>query len=162
LFVINCNEIQFGNRGNRYTDVIKKLAAFVYIRGGKALYQFLRANLKLPELSGLIDFMRTELSVVRENTARFDELKSYLESHNYPLEVHLFEDGTKVVEKIDYCPTTNTLIGLDAPFDETGFPIQNYHLATSAKHIYNSVASYAKSSYSQIILAQPNVSGKKI
>lgn len=157
----NSEKIQHGHRGNRNEIIVKKLAVFFYIRGGKGFYEFFNWNLKFPAVSSLKNFMLKELKIVNENVFRFNELKNYLIENNFPLEVHVFEDGTKVVEKIEFCSETNSLIGLDAPFDSsTGLPFMNYHSAKSAKSIHHSITSFDKASYAQIILAQPNVAGK--
>ncbi|KAL7024528.1 hypothetical protein ACKWTF_013086 [Chironomus riparius] len=116
----------------------------------------------LPELSSLKSFMNNELSVVKENLLRFDELHQYLAANEYPFEVHVFEDGSRITSKVEYCPDTNTLIGLNAPFDPTtGLPFVNFHKADSAKNIYDSITKFDKASYVQVLLAQPNVPNAK-
>ena len=71
----------------------------------------------LPELCGLKRYMNNELNIVKGNVLRFDELHQYLAAHEYPFEIHVFEDGSRITSKVKFCPDTNTLIGLDSPFD---------------------------------------------
>lgn len=138
------------------------MSSYIYIRGGKSLYEFIHVNLVLPELSGLKKFMNKELSAIKENILRFDELHQYLAAHEYPMEVHIFEDGSRITSKVEYCPDDNTLVGLIAPFNQrTGLPFINFHKANSAKNIFNSITKYEKANYIQVILAQPNVPGAK-
>lgn len=127
------------------------------------MYNFLQANLILPELSGLQTYMSKELSVVKENVLRFDELRRHLISHGYPSEIHVFEDGTRITNNVSFCLENNTLIGLNTPFNRlTGMPFENFHKANSARNIYDSISNYEKASYVQVLLAQPNVAGKSI
>ena len=102
--------------------------------------------------------MNNELNIVKGNVLRFDELHQYLAAHEYPFEMHVFEDGSRITSKVEFCPDTNTLIGLDSPFDPlTGLPFVNFHKAYSASNIYNSITKYDKVSYVQVLLAQPNI-----
>lgn len=106
--------------------------------------------------------MKHELSIVKENKLRFDELHQYLAAHEYPFEIHVFEDGSRITSKVEYCPDTNTLIGLVSPFDNlTGLPIDSFHIADSARNIHNSIKNFGKATYVQVLLAQPNVPGAK-
>ncbi|KAL7028397.1 hypothetical protein ACKWTF_005819 [Chironomus riparius] len=57
------NELHY--KGNRFSDIIKNLSSFIFIRGGKSLNNFFQANMVLPELSGLKKYTNKEL-VVRE------------------------------------------------------------------------------------------------
>ena len=57
------------------------------------------------------------LNIVKGNVLRFDELHQYLAAHEYPFEIHVFEDGSRITSEVKFCPDTNTLIGLDSPFD---------------------------------------------
>ena len=126
------------------------------------MYIFFHKNLKFPEISSLKTFMSQILPTIEENNLHFDELKNYLTVHNYPMEIQLFEDGTKIVEKVEYCPRSNALLGLDAPFNPiTGLPTKNFHKAITAKNIFQSLKNYSKASYVQVILAQPNARGAK-
>ena len=67
----------------------------------------------LPELSGLKRFMNNELNIVKGNVLRFDELHQYLAAHEYTFEIHVFEDGSRITSKVEFCPDTNTLIDFD-------------------------------------------------
>ena len=89
--------------------------------------------------------MYKELAAIRENIMRFDELKEYLIGNGYPLEVHVFEDGTRIVDKIEYFSEFNTLIGHVAPFDNiTGMPVVNYDFANTSKNIHHSITNFGQ------------------
>lgn len=162
IFIENVQNNQLHNKRNRFSDIVKKIATYIYIRGGKSLFEFLQANIVLPDLGGLKIYMKNELNVIEENKLRFDELHQYLAANDYPFEVHVFEDGTRITSKVEYCPDTNKLIGLNAPYDpSTGMPFENFHKADSARRIYDSISKFEKATYVQLLLAQPNVPGAK-
>jgi hypothetical protein len=148
---------QIGCKGNRFTDRIKKLAAYMYIRGGKFFYNFLSVNLKLPVLKTLQRFMKSDHPPLEENLLDFDGLKDFIEKHQCSNSIGLYEDGAKIDENVKYIKRSNSLIGLTAPFDDsTGMPIQDFHKADSAKSVYESIQMYPKAGYVQSIIARPN------
>lgn len=123
--------------------MIKKIAAYIYIRGGKNLYDFLAMKLKLPVLRSVVNFMALELQQLEEGVFRFEGLEEYLKKNNFDKEVGTFEDGTKIVERVDLSSDKNKLLGLVSPFDPaTGMPHVNFHIATSGWAIYNALSSY--------------------
>ncbi|KAG5679941.1 hypothetical protein PVAND_009476 [Polypedilum vanderplanki] len=100
--------------------------------------------------------MEKGLSKLEDGVLRFDGLKNFLIQHEYKMEIGIYEDGTKLVEDVHFDINSNTLIGLTAEFDvSTGLPIPRFHRADTAFAIYNSITTYEKSSYAQIIIAQP-------
>lgn len=149
-----------GSNGNRFDSEVKKIAAYLLIRDGKKQYNFHSVNMNFPELSTVRKFINREMELMAESILMFDNLKEFLEKRNYKMEVAVFEDGTKISERIEYDLKMNTLIGLVSPFHSvTGLPLANYHQADTALKIINAVNNNAKSSYIQIILAQPNHTG---
>lgn len=101
--------------------------------------------------------MKKELQFLPECVMRFDAVSDFLKRKGYKLEIGLFEDGTKIVESIDYDLRTNTLTGLVAPYKEgTGLPVERFFSAKNAQEIYESIKKFPRSSYLQVIMAQPN------
>lgn len=96
VLIENAMHIKLGYKGNRYQDIIKDLAAFIFIRGGNALYEFFHFNLLLPESSIISSFISNQSKRMRDGVLLFGELKEYLEKNKYALEVSIVEDGTKV------------------------------------------------------------------
>ncbi len=149
--------MKLGFQGNRYSLIILKIAVYIYIRGGKALYEFIAINLKFPVLRTVTNFMANELAKLEEGIMRFDGLQNYLIENNFDMEVGLFEDGTKIIEKVEVNFDHKSLLGLISPFNsETGLPEVNFHQATSGWDIYNALINFERSGYIQLILAQPN------
>jgi len=96
VLIINAMHIKLGFKGNRYSDMIREISAFIYIRGGNALYEFFHLNLLLPESSTLSTFVSSKMKRMCDGILLFDELKEYLLKNKYNLEVSIVEDGTRV------------------------------------------------------------------
>lgn len=157
ILVENADKIVLGNKGNRYDDVVKKLASYEYIRAGKHHYNFLSANLKLPELSTTKKFIDQQCKKVYEGQLLFDELQQFLHDNNLGNKISIFEDATKINECVDYDSSSNSLLGLVAPLNaNNGLPSVNFFAAVNAKQIKESLENYSRSSYVQVLVAVAN------
>lgn len=153
----NAYKNEVGYKGNRYEEEIKEIASYCYIRGGKFFYNFLSINLSLPELSTVRRFMSDEMNLLYEGEMQFDFICDFMRSNNIKMQVGIFEDGTKINEKIDYDVQNNSLIGLVAPFNtNTGLPDVHHFKARNALEIFNHIKNSPRASYLQVIMAQPN------
>lgn len=129
----------------------------MFIRSGQSFYEMFTKNLVFPEYTTIRKFINVKCMKMIEGKLYFDELKTYLLENNFNLEVGIFEDGTKIVELVEYDLNNNILTGLVSPIDKnTGMPQIYFHTADSAININNSIINYNKSSYVQVILCQPN------
>jgi hypothetical protein len=109
-----------------------------------------------------------------------NELLQYLNENQYPLEVGIFEDGTKVaklnfkpfcklifyflkiVSRVEYDAQKNILHGLVLETDpKTGFPSKILHARTAAE-IQKAINERPIAGYVQIILAVPNRTGERL
>lgn len=157
LFDENSKSIFFGDRGNRYPDFIHKISAYIYIRGGLSQYKFFSVNFKLPCIGTVKKFMCEDLKKIHESILRFDELSEFLDHYGYPKEVSISEDGTKILELVEYDAKSNRLTGLVAPIDySTGMGKSGFFIANSARNIFNSITNFQKGGYLQVIIAKPN------
>lgn len=68
----------------------------------------------------LVRCINEHKSRVIEGEMRCEELSKFLESHNAVKSVWLSEDATAIVEKINYDPITNQLVGILLPFNTQG------------------------------------------
>jgi hypothetical protein len=142
-------------QGSRYRDLIKKIATYIYIRGGNSLYEQLAENMVLPNLKTVRRFILKFNTKMIEGKIYSNELKDFLISHNFPLEVIILEDGTKVSECVEYDATNKVLLGLVSPLQASnGLPKENYHTALRASDIIDSILNYAKAGYIQVIIAK--------
>lgn len=160
LFRNNANMNSFSSSGNRFSVPLMQVAVYLYIRGGRSLYEFLKLNLVLPSYETL----RKQMSLFQkkriEGKFYFDDLIQHIQTNAYPNEVAIVEDGTKLTESIEYDADSNSILGLVLPIDEsTGMPRVNCFPAETAKHICDAIKNFAKSSYVQVVLAKPNLAG---
>jgi hypothetical protein len=49
-------------------------------------------------------------------------LKEYMEDNQLPFLVSIFEDATAVVQKAEYSPSSNSMIGFSLPLRNNGLP----------------------------------------
>ena len=147
-------------KGRRYTDEIKQIATYLYIRGGLSLYEFFSKNMDFPQVITIKRFMDDMQSKLVEGIIYSKQLKEFLVAHNLPLEVLIVEDGTKITEFVEYDLSQNTLIGLVAPLEKlTGMPKPGFFKANTAEQINSAITGAEKASYIQTIIAKANVKG---
>lgn len=89
-----------------------------------------------------------------EGELRCAALAEYMNKLNTPKKVWISEDGSSVVERVEYDPKTNQLVGLVLPFGKNGMPIPFSFLATSAEDIQKYIDK-KKSRLIYFVMAQP-------
>lgn len=160
---MNAKKNELGNKLNRYSDEIHKIAIYLFIRGGKKMYEFFHSNLNFPSVKTVKRKMLDYRKKLHEGHLYFDELVTYLDSKGYPREVSINEDGTKITEVAEYDAGEKIIQGLISPIDKrTGMPKENFFQALSAKQIVDAITNNSKASYVQVILAKPNFVGKTV
>ncbi|KAG5676536.1 hypothetical protein PVAND_006362 [Polypedilum vanderplanki] len=160
ICIENAKTNKYGNRNNRFASITYMLASYFYVRFGQSSYEMLANNLSFPSVKTIHSFMSKNLKTLVEGELYVEDLFNFLEQNNYPKEIALVEDGTKLTESVEYDASTNTIIGLVAPFNETtGLPIVNYFKASTAQKIITAFENYSKASYINVILAQANITG---
>lgn len=87
---------------------------------------------------------------------RVEALKKHLTNYNTSLEVWMTEDGSGVINKVEYDPTNNTSIGLILPKNKNSMPIKLHFQATPAKAIEDHFNNNQVSSLIYIYIAQTN------
>lgn len=93
---------------------------------------------------------------VVEGSLRVEALKKHLTNYNTTLEVWMSEDGSGVINKVEYDPSNNSLVGLIIPRDENSMPYKMYFQATTAKKIEDYYKAHAVASLIYIYVAQAN------
>lgn len=146
--------------GRRYDSKLKLFAAYLYLYGGRSLYEILSTNLKLglPSLKTVNRTVRAEMDY-KEDDLRIEELLLYLDLKKYPRNVCIEEDQTRVKGRIEYWSKTNQLVGFVLPISANGVPEKNCFLATSASTIKNVFLKNTMSSYINVVVAQPMQDG---
>jgi len=155
----SCLTFQRGDTGNRFADNLLSFCKYFYIKSGLSCYDTLYKNLPIPSTH----ILKSNLQEKRMEHSKiyFNELKLYLEKNNYPLDVIISEDATRITERLEYDPNTNEIYGLLPPNDpDKGMPKENYFLASSPKVVQNFIEEFRFAPYVQVLVAKPTVLGK--
>lgn len=100
-------------------------------------------------------YINEEKQKIVEGQLRCSELSEYLRKIDAPRKIWLSEDATGIVQKTEYDPTSNQLVGLVLPTDKsTGMPVPFTFMARSANEI-SSHMTKAMASLIYIVMAQP-------
>lgn len=146
-------------QGYRYERHEMLFASYIRMITGPLAYDTIQKNLEaaLPSLASTNRYIRKFNCHVTEGVLRCDELKVYLEERNLPLVVSLSEDGTRIVDRVQYCAVTNQLIGFVPPIHKkTGMPMPFMRPARNAEEIFNHFANeHSISSFVNVVMAQP-------
>ncbi|XP_031623022.1 uncharacterized protein LOC116340587 [Contarinia nasturtii] len=141
--------------GKRYNTTSKTYAIYLYLMGGKALYESICANLPLPKADTVLKYVEKNKQKICEGELRCTGLVEYLENFNLKKVVWVSEDGTGINTKIEYDNSTNQIVGLVLPINGTnGMPVSYTFLANSVDDIQK----YIKKPVSTLlyaVLAQP-------
>lgn len=132
-----------------------KLGLYLFIRGGRSLYEFHVQNMHFPSAKTISRHSNGIHGELLEGHYYFNELKTFLIEHKLPLCVSITEDGTKIVEVVEYDCKNDILIGLVAPFDNrTGMVLEKHFSAKTAEDIKNSIENSKIASYVYVLLAR--------
>lgn len=145
---------KYSRHSKKYDYSLKSFCTYLYIVGGKLLYETLYTNLKdsIPSLTTIKRTLKKNGNM-EEGVFRFQELYNFLLKNNYSTTIWISEDQTKILEKLQYDVTTNKIVGCVLELDGNGLVISD-NLATSAS-IIEKLSEKEKSAYAYAILAQP-------
>lgn len=146
---------RMSNPGSRYNKTLKLFSTYIFMLGGRLLYETLYKNLPLPSPTSISRYLQKNGQKMVEGELRCDQLKSYLYERNLPSTVWISEDATRITGKIQYDPSTNQLVGLVLPLNEHGMPISYSFMARSAKEIEHYFSEGKTASLVYAIMAQP-------
>lgn len=105
-----CDKGAINKYANRYSQYLKDAATYLFLLGGRQVYEILSANLKLPSAPSIAKYMEKTPNMT-EGELFAKELKNFLVERGLPLQIFLSEDGTKIVPAIKYDSTSNQIIG---------------------------------------------------
>ncbi|XP_031357928.1 uncharacterized protein LOC116181664 isoform X2 [Photinus pyralis] len=138
---------------NRFDESVKKFCLYLFLIGGRMLYETLYANLKnvIPSITTLHRSITN--SNIQEGELRFADLRRFLDSRGLPSVVWISEDATKITGKIGYSSHNNLVVGFVIP-QHNGLPRENYFEATSARRIQQIFVEGERAQYGYAIMAQ--------
>ena len=125
--------------------------------GGPLLYEFFSANLHLSDIRTVRRFISDSADLIIEGQCRAKELKTFLETNKYPSYVWVSEDATRISNKVQFDPSSNTLIGLVAPWNEHSMPRPHFFKVDSAAKIKEFFDNYDAANMLYTYMAQPLV-----
>ena len=142
-------------QGHRYDMVIRNFAVSLYIIMGTSGYEMLRCNLgnSLPHVS-VAQRILAKGKKIKEGQFFFDELKQHLEKWNAPPFVHLHLDDTRIIDKVEYDPVTDRLVGFCLPV-QNGLPKCESFVFTTFDQIKDALKNEVKGKYAHVIVAKP-------
>jgi len=141
---------------NRFDEELKKFSTYIFIVGGRLLYETLHANMDrvLPSITTIFRYLDNTQSKVIEGSFRFNELRVHLIKKNLPLKIWISEDATRITGKIEYDIKSNNIVGFVLPL-MNGCPVPNAFIASSAKTIAQYFNSESRANYAYVIMAKP-------
>lgn len=104
------NKTKHGRIG-KYDDNLKQFCTYLYVIAGKFVYQTLSANLCLPSVATVKHNIQSSNNTIIEGCVRVKELSHFLAKWNLERQVWFSEDGTKVVNKIQFDESTDQIVG---------------------------------------------------
>lgn len=118
------NNAYVSNNKKKYEQSLKQFCTYLYVVGGKLLYETLQSNLRdsIPSLTTVKRHLYKTNAPISEGIFRFEQLKAFLDKRNLPPVVWISEDGTKIVSKVEYCLKSNKNVGFVLPFKNNGLP----------------------------------------
>ena len=147
--------INFKRQGFRYDEILKLIAAYIYIVGGRIIYETLAKNLFLPPITTPERIISSHSQSLFECIMRCKDLKEFLKTRNLPLVVWLSVDATSLTGIIQYDQNTNQIVGFVVPLDKQGTPIPFSFPVTSACVIEKYFQDEKVASSLYTIIAQP-------
>lgn len=145
--------------GYRYDRDIQLYASYIRMIAGPLAYETLQRNLEaaLPSLPSTNRYIREYNCHIVEGILRCEELRIYLSERKLPMTISLSEDATRVIDKVQYDPNTNQLIGFVLPINcDNGLPIPFQFPARNADEILSHFSNEnAVSSFLNVVVAQP-------
>lgn len=148
-------QVSRSSNGFRYERCLKLIATYLYLVGGRILYDTLAANLPFPHISTIFREINSNVLSLLEGACRVHDLKKFLEAGNLKPCVWLSEDATRITGRVQHDSNTNQIVGFVLPFNDEGMPISGSFLATSAKAIQDFFLNHSPASSLHTIMAQP-------
>lgn len=134
-----------------YSEQEKMIALYIYITGGKQLYDNLQANLGLPSHQTILRYLHDSKST-KEGEFDFDGCADFIKRQGYVNYVWLSEDDTKVNPGLRYDKKEDIIVGFNLPINHReGIPELGVYKFSSIKALQNYLHKSKVSSYVKLI-----------
>ncbi|XP_055308257.1 uncharacterized protein LOC129572338 [Sitodiplosis mosellana] len=139
----------------QYNDIVRYFSTYIFLLCGRTCYETLSKNLPIPSTKTILRCIKDTKECIIEGQLRCNDLAKYLHEHNAGNDVWICEDGSGLVPKILYDPSSDHLIGMTLLIDDrTGCP-QRFKVTTQDEEMIKSFCRMTKSSHIYLILAIP-------
>ncbi|KAK3929383.1 hypothetical protein KUF71_018020, partial [Frankliniella fusca] len=147
--------------GLRFEREDKMFFTYLYIQGGRKMYETLQANApkSIPSLSTVLKWQGRVMEPVQEGQCRWEELSKYLDDEHLPRIITVSEDGTRITGQIEYDCKSNLLVGFAPPLDSRGLPDTSGFLATGEKAMEAMFDKAPRAHTAYVLMAQPMKEG---
>lgn len=145
-----------GDQGNRFSEDLKKLCMFIYIQGGRSIYDSLSLISPIPSTEDIKKSLYNIYPYVNQGKIYAKELKEFLMARNLPMTVGICEDGTRAKRFIKYDKQSSSIIGLKPPLnDSNGMPITSIFKINKPSDIIEKIKKFSQALFLEIIIAVP-------
>ena len=142
------------NPKKKYDEHMKNAALYMFIIGGRMMYEHLVLNLNLPSISTVLKHLQDEEPLV-EGQFRLQQLKQHIAINNYTSNVFLSSDATRIQSTLKYVSKSDTILGLVLPLDDkTGNPISNYFKFKNVEDVQRFIETHEMAENANIIVAK--------
>ncbi|KAJ8676885.1 hypothetical protein QAD02_012672 [Eretmocerus hayati] len=148
------NNSKVNKENRRYEKTLQMLAAYIYMLGGRCLYEFMAGNFPVPSVRTVESYVQ-ESPPIYEGEFRSKELKKILEVKNLTRTVFISEDETVLVPKVMYDSRVNELVGFVLPTDGNSMLISHQFKATSMRKMQDIFRDNKRSTHLHVYMAQP-------
>lgn len=161
--LIELEKIKLKKGQTTYTKSIKELSLFIFLRGGRSLYESLTAsfNLPLPSITTVLRHLYDKKPPCEGELM----VQSFIQFNNGDQEnyyVWASEDDTRLLEGVSYNSLNDTVVGLCLPIDEeTGCPKIDFFKFISIDAVKYYVREFLPSNFAKIIILRQLVKGSK-
>jgi hypothetical protein len=128
-------------KSHQFNPLLKKFAAFLFLRCGRRGYSSLCLNLPFPKLPTIYKYIQKG-PAIKEGALRVQELEVFLTSRSLPKHVWISEDGTRVSPKIQFDSTNGEIVGLNLPTSKNGLPVVSFFKVNSAREMKHFIDKY--------------------
>jgi len=141
-------------RIDKYDESLKQFCTYLYVIAGKLAYETLSANLCLPSVATVKQYIQSSNNSIIEGCVRAKEMSQFLAKWELQRNVWLSEDGTKVVNKIQLDEATDQIVGLVLPMDSNGMPIPFSFTAENVAKMQSSLLNNPKADFVYTVMAR--------
>jgi len=140
--LVRCAEAKAKYKKNefKYKNSLKLIATYIFIVGGRILYDTLTANLLLPLVSTICRTINAYSGFFIESACRVTDFKQFLQVRNLTSFIWLSEDATRITSRIQYDSSTNQLIGFVLLFDDQGMPLLYSLLPLLLQNLFKTIS----------------------